>query len=145
PVITQGGKPVTVLPGEIAMLALITPPITQVNAVPAMMPLAAALPSETSGGGGAAAVTITVAVPETEPLLALTVLLKVPAAAPAVKRPVFASIVPPPLATDQTGEIAKTLPLASLPIAPNCCVPLGSRTAGLGVTVTVTSAADGAV
>src|SRR5947199_23806 len=51
PVITQGGKPVTVLPGLIAMSALIVPPMTQVNAVPAMIPFGAAAPRLMVGGG----------------------------------------------------------------------------------------------
>src|SRR3954468_11054656 len=72
PVITQGGNPVTVLPGLMAMFALMMPRLTQVNAVPAMMPFAAALPRLISGAG-AEPVTFTVAVPEMAPLVAVTV------------------------------------------------------------------------
>src|SRR3954469_19063806 len=123
PVITHGGNPVTVLPGLMAMLALMTPPMTQVNAVPAMMPLAAAVLRSTSGGTtGGVTVTVTVAVPEIAPLVALTVLVKVPARIPAVNRPVLPLIVPPPLTTDQAGEIGTMVPLASRPTALNCCV-----------------------
>src|SRR4051812_13887318 len=131
---THGGKPVTVLPGLIAMSALIRPPVTQVKAVPAMMPFGAAAPRLTIGAG-AGAVTVTVAVPEIVPLGAVTVLLKVPVTPPAVKRPVFASMLPPPFATAQTGEIAMTFPLPSRAVAANCWVLLVRTEAGLGVTV----------
>src|SRR3954467_949601 len=89
PVMTHGGNPVTVLPGEIAMLALMTPPITQVKAVPAMMPLRPADFRSTSGGVGGKAVTLTVALPKIAPLVALTVVVNVPENGPAVKRPVL--------------------------------------------------------
>src|SRR3954470_650107 len=76
PVITHGGKPVTVLPGLIAMSALIVPPMTQVKAVPAMIPFGAAAPRLMVGGGGLGgglpAVTVTVALPEIDPLVAVT-------------------------------------------------------------------------
>src|SRR4051812_35636482 len=103
PVITHGGKPVTVFPGLMAMLALMMPPLTQVKAVPAMMPLSPALFRLTIGLGGRAGETMTVAVPDTAPLVALTVFVNVPANGPAVKRPVLALIDPPPATTDQTG------------------------------------------
>jgi hypothetical protein len=66
---------------------------------------------------------VTVAVPEMLPLVALTVLVNVPSVAPAVKRPVVLPMAPPLATTDQvaTGEIATTLPPASLPTAVNCC------------------------
>ena len=105
-----------------------------------MMPLGAAAPRFTiDGGGGAVAVTITVAVPEIVPLVALTVLLNVPATAPAVNRPVLAPMVPPPFTTDQTGVIAMTLPFPSRPTAVNCWVALTRTVAGFGVTVMVAS------
>jgi len=84
--------------------------------------------------------TVTVAKPETLPLAqsavlhALTVLAKVPATMPAVNRPEL--LMAPPLATtDHVGVIETVLPLASLPTAVNCWVPLMARTLGLGVTV----------
>src|SRR3954462_1798088 len=129
PVITHGGNPVTVLPGLIAMSALIVPPMTQVNAVPAMIPFGAAAPRLTIGAG-AVEVTVTVAVPEIVPLVAFTVLLKVPVVPPEVKRPVLELMDPPPFTTDQTGEIATTLPLASRPVAANCCEEFVSIEAG---------------
>src|SRR4029077_12273132 len=73
PVITHGPKPVTVLPGLMLTSALMIPPVTQVTAVPAMMPLGDAAPRSANGVGGAVDVTVTVAVPENPPLLALTV------------------------------------------------------------------------
>jgi hypothetical protein len=82
---------------------------------------------------------MTVAVPKIDPLVALTVLVKVPVVVPAVKSPVDGSMVPPPAVTDQTGVIATTLPCASLPTAVNCCVVLMGRVAGFGVTVIVAS------
>src|ERR1051325_11106849 len=84
---------------------------------------------------------MTVAVPETAPLMAFTVFVNVPANGPAVKRPVDPLIVPPPATTDQTGAIGKTLPAASRPTAVNCCVALTSIAAGFGVTVIVVSPA----
>jgi hypothetical protein len=87
----------------------------------------------------APAFTMTVAVPKIEPLVALTVLVNVPAAPPAVNAPVLALIDPPPAVTDQTGVIATTLLLASLPTAVNVCKPPGVSVAGFGVTVIVAS------
>src|SRR5476649_2142747 len=112
---THGGKPVTVLPGLMLMLALITPSDTQVNAVPAMMPFGVTVPRLTIGAGFD--VTVTVAEPETAPLVAWTVLVNVPVVGPAVKRPVLGSMLPPPFTTVQSGVIATTLPLPSLPTA----------------------------
>jgi len=57
----------------------------------------------------APAVTMAVALPERDPLVATTVFVYVPGVVPAVKTPVLALIVPPPAATDQTGVIATTL------------------------------------
>ena len=74
PVMTQGPKPVIVLPGLMLTSALMVPPVTQVTAVPAMMPFGAALPSDTTGGT-TGDVTITVAFALMLPLVALTVLL----------------------------------------------------------------------
>lgn len=58
---------------------------------------------------------------------------------PAVKRPDARSIEPPPATTDQVGEIATTLPAASVPTAVNCCVAPAASDAGLGVTVMLAS------
>lgn len=97
--------------------------------------------SGTGGGGGV--VTITVAVPKIDPCVALTVLLNVPVVVPAVKSPVLLLMVPPPFVTDQTGVMATTLPLPSLPTAVNCtCAPV-SIVAGFGVTVIVASGGGG--
>src|ERR1700694_25031 len=85
-------------------------------------------------------VTMTVAVPEIAPLVALTVLANVPVVVPAVKRPEAALMLPPPATTDQTGVIATTFPVASLPTAVNCCVVLIGSVAGFGVTVIDASA-----
>ena len=79
--------------------------------------------------------TITVAVPLTLPLVALTVLENVPASVPAVNTPVLASMVPPPLTTDHTAVMGTALPFASVPIAVNCCVAPGASVTGLGVTM----------
>jgi hypothetical protein len=79
------------------------------------------------------AVTLTVAVPEMLPLVALAVLTNVPGVPPAVKRP-EAPIVPPPAAMDQTGVIATGLPATSLPTAVSCCVAPTTSREGLGVT-----------
>jgi len=59
-----------------------------------------------------------------DPLVARTVLGKLPAVPPAVKRPEPALIAPPPFVTVHTGVIGTTLPPASLPTAVNCCVVL---------------------
>src|SRR3982750_2888200 len=116
---TQGGKPVTVLPGLMAMSPLGIPGGPAVGAVPAMMPLGAAVPRLTIGAGAVDVIT-TVARPNTLPLVARTVLVKVPVAPPDVNTP-LASIVPPPLVTDHTGEMAMTLPFPSRAVAANCC------------------------
>src|ERR1044071_2817482 len=145
PVITHGGKPATVVPGLIAMLALMMPPLTHVKAVPAMMPSSPADLRSTIGLGGRTGDTITVADPEIAPLVALTVFVNVPANGPAVKRPVLALIDPPPATTDQTGAIGTMLPEASRPTAANCCVALGSMVAGFGVTVIVARTGEGTV
>jgi hypothetical protein len=105
-----------------------------------MIPFGAAAPRFTIGAG-AVEFTVTVAVPEIVPLVALTVLLKVPAVPPEVKRPVFGSIDPPPFTTDHTGEIAMTLPFPSRPVAANCCDEFVRSEAGFGVTVMLASAA----
>ena len=81
--------------------------------------------------------TITVAVPDMVPLVALTVLANVPEVLPAVNAPVPAMIAPPPATTDQTGVIATTFPPASFPTAVNVCNPPIASVAGLGVTVIV--------
>src|ERR1019366_9234533 len=81
----------------------------------------------------------TVAVPERPPLVAVTVLANVPITVPATNKPELL-IVPPPAATDHTGVRATTLPLASLPMAVNCCVRLTFSETGFGVTVIVASA-----
>src|SRR5450759_167525 len=83
------------------------------------------------------AITVTVAVPKIAPWVALTVLATVPIVLPAVKKPV-ALMLPGGLTVDQTGVIATTLPLASLPTAVNCCVP-PMTSVGFGVTVIVKS------
>src|ERR1035437_5827646 len=82
---------------------------------------------------------MTVAVPKIAPLVAVTVLVNVPGVVPAVNTPVEL-IVPPLATTDQVGVIATTLPLASLPMAVNCCVRLTFSETGFGVTVIVASA-----
>src|SRR5450759_1468777 len=87
----------------------------------------------------APAVTMAVAVPKIAPLVARTVLVNVPATAPAVKRPEAALMAPPPAVTDQTGVIATTLPLASRPTAVYCRVVLMGMVPGFGVTVIVAS------
>ena len=84
------------------------------DAVNRIFPLAIA---ETSITGGA--VTVTVADPEIEPLLAATVFVKVPAVEPAVNSPVL-EMDPPLAVTPHVGVNAKALPLASFPAALNC-------------------------
>ena len=82
------------------------------------------------------AVTVTVAVAAIPPLTALTVFVKVAGEVPAVNRPELL-MVPPPLSTDQVGEIVTVAPEKSLPTAVNCCVaPLTSVT-GFGATTIV--------
>src|SRR5579859_2063983 len=84
------------------------------------------------------AVTITVANPEMDPLVALTVLVNVPAVRPAVNKPEELLMAPPPATIDHVGVMATTLPLASLPTATNDWVaPICS--VGFGVTVIVFS------
>src|ERR1019366_2587498 len=84
------------------------------------------------------AVTTTGAVAESKPPVALTGMLKVPGAAPAVKRPP-PSTVPPPATTDHVAAIAIVLPPASLPVATNCCLAPTFSVSGLGVTVRLAS------
>jgi hypothetical protein len=84
-------------------------------------------------------VTIAVAVPKMDPLVALTVFGNVPAVVPAVNNPVAALMVPPPAVTDHTGVIATTFPFASRPTAVYCWVPLIGIVPGFGVTVIVAS------
>jgi hypothetical protein len=90
------------------------------------------------GAGPGGAITVTVAVPKIEPLVARTLLANVPVVFPAVKRPEAATMVPGGLVVDQTGVIVTGLPLASLPTAVNCCVA-PTRSVGFGVTVIVAS------
>jgi hypothetical protein len=78
-------------------------------------------------------VTITVAVPDILPLVAMTVLAYVPGVGPAVNRP-DALIVPPPETTDQVGVSDTLAPAKSVPTAENCCVPFTVRVAGFGET-----------
>src|SRR5688572_32831360 len=132
---TQGGNPVTVLPGLIAMSDWMSPLLIQVNESPAMMPYGATRPI---GMTGPAAWTTTVADPKTTPLVARTVLVKVPATPPAVKSPPR-SIVPPLLVTDQTSVMGTMLFPASRPTAVNCWVATVFRVSGFGVTVMVTT------
>ena len=127
------------------------PPATtdQVGAMATTLPLASfptavnncVPPTESDAGLGVTVmvasgpvVTVTVAVPDTAPLVAWTVLMKVPGTAPAVNSPPLV-IAPPPATTDQVGARATMFPLASFPTAVNCCVPLIGRLAGFGVTV----------
>ena len=84
------------------------------------------------------ALTTTVAVPDTAPLVARTVLVNMPAATPAVNRPV-PLMEPPPATTDQLGARATVLPLMSRPTAANCCVAPMPSVAGFGVTTMVAS------
>ncbi|MGD0993733.1 MAG: hypothetical protein ABR998_14830 [Gemmatimonadales bacterium] len=59
----------------------------------------------------APAMTIAVAVPETPPAVAVTVL--VTGVVPAVNTPAWVMVVPPPPAVDQVGLMPTTVPLAS--------------------------------
>jgi hypothetical protein len=109
---------------------------------PARIPYVDAVPRFTIGAAGD--VTVTVADPKIEPLVALTVLLNVPVAPPAVKITVSpvapGGTVPPPAVTVQAGvNGVMTLPPASLPTAVNCCVVLIESVTGFGVTVIVAS------
>src|SRR6202165_2219942 len=106
PVTTHAGVPrTTAVPGLRPMSAFIVPPVTQVMVEPARIPKPLVVPGGTIGGGGD--VTIAVAVPKIVPLVALTVLVNVPTAPPAVKGAVSpvvpAGMVPPPAVTDQVG------------------------------------------
>src|SRR6478735_6299406 len=134
---TQGGKPVTVLPGLMAMSAWMSPVLMQVNDSPAMMPYGATSPSGITGGR-TTAWTTTVAEPKTTPLVARTVLRNDPATPPAVKSPPT-PIVPPPLVTDQTEVMGTMLLPASRPTAVNCWVAPVFSVSGFGVTVMVTT------
>lgn len=82
---------------------------------------------------------LTVANPVVAPLVARTVLVKVPEFAPAVKSP-LPLIVPPFATTAQVGVIATVLLPASRPTAVYCCVPFGDSTTRLGVMTMVESA-----
>src|SRR5207302_10479413 len=86
PVITHGPKPVTVFPGLMLTLALMTPPLMHVTDWPAMMPFGAAVPSGTSGGLTVAGMN-TEAKPDSPPPVARTVLGKLPGGLPAGKDP----------------------------------------------------------
>src|SRR5207253_5384454 len=67
-------------------------------------------------------VTVTDAVPEMPPLVALTVAVYEPGTIPAVKKP-DVLIAPPPATMVHVGDDkVMTLPSASLPTATNCCV-----------------------
>ena len=151
--------PVTAPAVKTPVLALIVPPpftTDQTTVIATTLPLASrptavnccVAPGATDTGLGvtvmvasaaAGGVTVTVAVPEIAPTAALTVLVNVPPTVPAVKRPVPLSMLPPPTTTDQTGVIATTLPLASLPTAVNCCVAPALSVTGFGVTTIVAS------
>ena len=123
--------------GVIATTLLLTSLPTAVNCWVALMANEVGL-GVTAIVVRAPAVTVTVAVPEMVPLVARTVLAKVPLAAPAVNSP--AVLMDPPLATtDQTGVIAMTLPAASRPTATNCWVSLMTSVWGFGVTVMLAS------
>ena len=121
--------------------ATMLPPASRPTAVNCCVPV---MTSETGFGetvivASGPVVTVTVAEPETAPLVARTVLENVPGAVPAVNRP--APVIVPPLATtDQVGETETTLPPASRPTTVNCCVPLMASDTGFGVTVIVASA-----
>jgi hypothetical protein len=102
------------------MSALMTPPVTHVMVEPARIPKELVVPAGAIGVDGD--VTIAVAVPKIVPLVALTVLVNVPTAPPAVKgavRPVVpAGIVPPLAVTDHVGANGEMmLPLPSFPTA----------------------------
>src|SRR5687767_3912590 len=63
--------------------------------------------------------TVTVAKPETVPLVARTVLANVPRVGPAVNRPLVL-MAPPPLTTLQETVTGTVFPAESLPVAVNC-------------------------
>ena len=91
---------------------------TAVNCWTALIPIEIG-PGVTMIVASAPADTLTVAVPETVPLVALTVPVKEPASVPAVKRPVV--LIAPPLATtDQTGVMVTSRSSASRPTATYC-------------------------
>jgi hypothetical protein len=134
------GKPVTAPAGAtpISPAMLLTP--VQLTAVLPRTANAAAVPSD-GPTDDEDDVTVTVAKPETLPLVSRTVLLNEPVDAPAVKRPEPLLMLPPPLTTDQMapGGIETTTPLASFPDAANCCVAFVTMLAGLGVRVMLAS------
>ena len=88
---------------------------------------------------GAPFTTVTLAVPETAPLEAVTV-NGPPAADPAVNRP-LPLIVPPPL-TDQLKTALIEAPNWSLAEALNCCVPFNPTVALAGETAIEVSVCD---
>src|ERR1035437_5132772 len=81
-------------------------------------------------------VTVTVAVPESVPLVAVTELVNVPGVIPAVNIPP-PSTVPPPAALDQVVATTTVFPPSSFPVATNCCLAPTISAAGFGVTVRV--------
>jgi hypothetical protein len=122
------------------MSALIMPPVTHVIVEPARIPKEFVVPAGAIGVDGD--VTIAVAVPKIVPLVALTVLVNVPTAPPAVKGAVSpvvpAGMVPPPAVTDHVGVNGEMmLPLPSLPTAVYVIVVLIGSVPGFGVTVIV--------
>src|ERR1035437_533331 len=128
---------------QVGVIATTLPPAS----LPAAVNCCVALMAIVAGFGvivitaSAPGVTVTVAVPEMVPLVAVTVLANVPAVVPAVKTPVV-PIVPPLATTAQVGVIATTLPPASVPAAVNGCVALMAIVAGFGVIV-ITARAPG--
>ena len=84
--------------------------------------------------------TVTVAVPEIAPLVAVTVFGERAGAAPAVNSPSLALMVPPPFTTDHTGVIAMTLPLGIPADGGELLRRARLHDAGFGVTVIVASA-----
>ena len=84
--------------------------------------------------GNAEMDTVTIDVPETLPLVAVTV--NDPAVDPAVSRP-LSSIEPPPAEMVHVGVIDTTLPSASFPTAVNGCVAPAATVGLAGVTVIV--------
>ena len=84
-------------------------------------------------------VTITVAVAEMDPLVALMVLAYVPGAPAALNTP-LASMDPPPLTTDHVIVVGDSTPPKSLPTAVNCCVAPTASVCGLGVMTSVAGA-----
>ena len=88
------------------------------------------------------AVTITVAVPASEPTEAVTVFVNVPATAPAVNWPVLLML--PPVETDQLGRTGMTVPKASFTTAVKSCPPPGAKVIGVGETTMLAGTATGA-